>query len=169
MSSVFASVTGHRPDKIGQEWDHAGPRSRAVVDAFRRAIREHGVTHLIVGGALGVDTLAARAAYLEGVPYSVAVPFRGQESRWNSEAQARYRVMLDNAVKVRTVSGGGYSPAKMQSRNEFMVDHSHLVLAWWDGSPGGTANCLRYAVSRGVTAIQLHPQGPHIPDSAGQF
>ena len=109
---------------------------------------------------MGVDTLAARAAYLEGVPFYVAVPFKGQESRWPAEAQARYRVMLENAEGITVVSEGGYSPAKMQSRNEFMVDRAHLVLAWWDGSPGGTANCLRYALDRGVTAIQLHPTGP---------
>ncbi|WP_188052008.1 hypothetical protein [Azospirillum sp. Sh1] len=33
----------------------------------------------------------------------------------------------------------------MNTRNEWMVDHSDRLLALWDGSQGGTANCVRYA------------------------
>jgi hypothetical protein len=32
----------------------------------------------------------------------------------------------------------------MQIRNEWMVDHCTHVAALWDGSPGGTGNCIRY-------------------------
>lgn len=43
------------------------------------------------------------------------------------------------------VCSGRYAPEKMQRRNEWMVDHCTEVVALWDGTPGGTANCLRYA------------------------
>jgi uncharacterized phage-like protein YoqJ len=33
----------------------------------------------------------------------------------------------------------------LQKRNEWMVDHCDLLIAVWDGSEGGTANCVRYA------------------------
>jgi uncharacterized phage-like protein YoqJ len=33
----------------------------------------------------------------------------------------------------------------MQKRNEMMVDDCNLLLTLWDGSDGGTANCLGYA------------------------
>jgi uncharacterized phage-like protein YoqJ len=33
----------------------------------------------------------------------------------------------------------------MQTRNKWMVDHSDMVLSLWDGSAGGTANCIEYA------------------------
>jgi uncharacterized phage-like protein YoqJ len=33
----------------------------------------------------------------------------------------------------------------MQLRNIWMVDHADEVWAFWDGSKGGTANCVKYA------------------------
>lgn len=37
----------------------------------------------------------------------------------------------------------------MQSRNEWMVNRSNIVIALWDGSEkGGTYNCLKYAKSK---------------------
>ncbi len=35
---------------------------------------------------------------------------------------------------------------KLNIRNEWMVEHTGLIFAVWDGSQkGGTANCVRYA------------------------
>jgi uncharacterized phage-like protein YoqJ len=39
------------------------------------------------------------------------------------------------------ISRGGYEPWKMQVRNEWMIDRCDVLLALWDGSRGGTANC----------------------------
>jgi uncharacterized phage-like protein YoqJ len=54
------------------------------------------------------------------------------------------------------VSPGGYSPEKMQVRNMFMVDNANGILAMWDGTPGGTRNCLEYARSVGRPVLNLH-------------
>ena len=36
-----------------------------------------------------------------------------------------------------------------------MVDHSDLVLAYWDGSSGGTKNCIKYAIDSGVKVVNI--------------
>ena len=33
----------------------------------------------------------------------------------------------------------------MPTRNEYMVDLADKIIAVWDGSNGGTANCVKYA------------------------
>ncbi len=48
--------------------------------------------------------------------------------------------------------------AAMQWRNEFMVDHSQLILACFDGSPGGTANCLKDAETQGKPVVNTYPK-----------
>jgi len=58
---------------------------------------------------------------------------------------------------VVVVSEGGYSARNMQRRNEWMVDHSDKVLAVWDGSNGGTGNCVAYARSIGREIIRIDP------------
>lgn len=41
----------------------------------------------------------------------------------------------------------------MQRRNEFMVDNADMVLAYHDGSEGGTKNCVDYAKSQGAVVV----------------
>ena len=45
----------------------------------------------------------------------------------------------------------------MQKRNEYMVDLADRVIAVWDGSKGGTANCVKYAEKVGKEIIRIEP------------
>jgi len=95
--------------------------------------------------ALGWDQALAQAAVDMKIPFDAAVPFVGQESRWPAESAKRYRSLLSQARNVTVVCDGGYAAWKLQRRNIWMVDHCDAVLALWNGSDGGTANCVRYA------------------------
>ena len=53
---------------------------------------------------------------------------------------------------------GGYAAWKMQKRNQFMVDHSNLLIAVWDGSSGGTSNCVAYAKKIGLQIVLFNPK-----------
>jgi uncharacterized phage-like protein YoqJ len=55
------------------------------------------------------------------------------------------------------VCEGGYHPDKLQKRNIWMVDRSTAVLALWDGSKGGTANCVKYAEKVSVPVFNVWP------------
>ena len=45
-----------------------------------------------------------------------------------------------------------------QQRNEAMVNNANYVFAVWTGKPvGGTANCIRYALSQGKDVYNLCP------------
>lgn len=63
---------------------------------------------------------------------------------WPESSQQVYRDLRSKCAEVVIVCPGEYAPAKMQKRNEWMVRESDFILACWDGSPGGTANCVRY-------------------------
>jgi uncharacterized phage-like protein YoqJ len=158
MDPLIVAFTGHRPDKLGgygpsplQEWVRLRIRSKL------ETLRPSGV---ISGMALGVDTWAAEEAFLLGIPFVAAVPFKGQEARWPPESQARYRDLLARTFRTVYVSEPPYSVAKMQIRNQWMVDHCGKLIAVWDGSSGGTGNCVHYA-ERTLGAsniIRINPQ-----------
>jgi uncharacterized phage-like protein YoqJ len=38
-----------------------------------------------------------------------------------------------------------------------MVDNSKVVISFFDGSKGGTRNCLDYALSKNRTIYQINP------------
>lgn len=134
--------TGHRPEKLGGHSEQIHQRLR---DLARAALIHYGPSKVISGMALGWDTALAEAALDLGIPLVAAVPFAGQESRWPAASQERYRAILARATEVVIVSMGSYGVWKMQVRNEWMVDRCDKLLTLWDGSEGGTGNCVAYA------------------------
>ena len=46
---------------------------------------------------------------------------------------------------------------KMQTRNEWMVNHCDKLIAVWNGSDGGTGNCVNYAKSINKEIIYINP------------
>ena len=140
MSRIIAG-TGHRPNKLGGYTDYAWQRLLLTAE---RAIELLEPTTVISGMALGWDQALAMKAHEMGIPFIAAVPFVGQESVWPAQSKQRYYDLLSNAEDVVTVCSGGYSALSMQRRNEWMVDNCDGVLALWDGSSGGTGNCVNY-------------------------
>lgn len=143
---MIIAGTGHRPDKLPLGYH---PSMMRVMKRTIRSMLPDDVTEIISGMALGWDTALALVALEEGIPLVAAIPFVGQESRWKEADQKVHRQIVRRANRVVIVSKGGYSPAKMQTRNMWMVDAADRVLALWEGSDGGTANCVRYAEGEG--------------------
>jgi uncharacterized phage-like protein YoqJ len=174
---LAAMVTGHRKIvpahmEFGSPWPDQNRRVKQHHEALRwrmMQLVEHwhttaGYTDFISGMAIGADMVWAEAVMNvrdSGIPIRLiaAVPFKGQERLWSSDAQSNYRFILSNADHVEIVSSGVYSPKKMQTRNIWMVDRSLPVLAVWGGTKsGGTWNCIQYALRQGKWVVQLHPQ-----------
>lgn len=120
------------------------------------ALKELRPNEVISGMAQGYDQALAAAAITLSIPFTAAVPFRGQEEKWPLEAQETYRTILKRAKVVIYVSQGGYAASKMGTRNEWMVRRCDQLLALYDGtSLGGTANCILYAEKAGRPIINL--------------
>lgn len=77
---------------------------------------------------------------------------------WPQDAQRQYRALLGQASEVEVISTGPYTRRAMQARNEWMNVHADVVLALWNGSAGGTGNCVRHAVATGRLVLNLWPQ-----------
>lgn len=147
--------TGHRPDKLG------GYSHKVFYDLVDLAKVNFNVTKpdiVISGMALGWDMALATAAYSFGIPFIAAIPFAGQEQRWSSEEKLRYYDLLAKSTSKVYTSKGGYSNYKFQIRNMWMVDNSDVVLALWDGSEGGTYNCVKYAEQKKKPIVNLYEE-----------
>jgi uncharacterized phage-like protein YoqJ len=127
------------------------------MDQIRAALKKHRPLYGISGMALGADQDFIACCLDLKIPYVAAVPFVGQERVWRPAAQAVYRDLLSKAREVVVVSEGGYASYKMQVRNQWLIDHSNLLLAVFDGSPGGTANTVEYARRVGRTIEYIDP------------
>ncbi len=139
---MIVAFSGHRPQKVGGYGDT--PLRRAITSALRNILVELRPTLAISGMALGVDQWAAQLCIDLSIPFDAYVPFNGQESRWPDASKREYLALLRKARKIRVIANA-YSNAAFQRRNEAMVDDCDVLVAVWDGSAGGTANCVRYA------------------------
>jgi uncharacterized phage-like protein YoqJ len=134
--------TGHRMDKLG---GYNSIVYAKLVKLAEKYLIELNPERVISGMALGWDQALADATNNLKLPLIAAVPFQGQESVWPEVSQDKYFSILDKATDVVYVSEPGYFAEKMQIRNRWMVDQSDLILAIWNGSKGGTYNCIQYA------------------------
>lgn len=154
---IIRAATGHRPEKLG---GHDQKTRRALGALAVEALHDDPCDEMIVGMALGWDQAVASACVTLGIPFTAALPFRGQPNRWPEAAKARYFRLLEAAKTIVVI--GDEPPFSehqvnilMQRRNEWMVDRAEGMLALHDGSWGGTFNCLVYAKKRGVPVTNL--------------
>lgn len=155
---MIVAVTGHRPNKLGYEWDGHGPVSDKIRAWLRTQLNTLQPTGCISGMALGVDQIFAELCVEMGISFLAAVPCLGQDARWPPASQKRYRELIDKAFEVVYVTDEPYhNPECMQLRNEWMVDHCDLLLAVWNGSKGGTWNCIEYATSKNKRVLRFIP------------
>lgn len=156
MSIQACCFTGHRPQHF--PWKYNEGDLRCVMLKYRlkreivNAIKQDGIRHFLTGMALGVDIWAAEIVLSLRKQWPITleavIPCKGQDIRWHSESQERYRSILNQCDNVILLQEG-YTPDCFQRRNQYMVEHSNLVIAVWNGSPSGTGNTVAYAKCRG--------------------
>ncbi len=144
--------TGHRPNKLGGYGDDA---YAVLVHLAVMSLEDIKPDRVISGMALGWDMAIAEAAIRKRILLIAAIPFEGQESMWPQPSKDKYRELLDKCAVKKVICSPGYAPYKMQARNQWMVDNSNIILALWNGTSGGTANCVKYAEKRNVKIFNL--------------
>lgn len=164
MSIQTCCFTGHRPQSFS--WKYNEGNLRCIMLKFRlkreivRAIKRDGIQHFLTGMALGVDTWAAEIVLSlrkrRHVTLECVLPCHDQDARWPRESRERYQSILAQCDKV-TLLQTHYSPDCFNKRNHYLIDHSDLVIAVWNGSPSGTGSTVAYAAAQGKPVRQIHP------------
>lgn len=151
------AVTGHRPNKLGNEYDLVGPYSNHIFKKLQQVIDvyKHTQPYLLTGMALGVDMMWAKLAIMNNLSFIAYIPFNGQELNWPKKSQKLYHQLLSNAEEIIVCSPGSYTAQKMQIRNIKMVDDCNLLAGVWDGTQGDTANCINYAIFRRRSILRI--------------
>ena len=150
---LIIAGTGHRPNKLG---GYSEDIYTELIKLASMCIEKYKPSQIISGMALGWDQALSEAAIQYNIPLTAAIPFINQESKWPKLSQEKYKNILSRSTKIIT-SEGGYSACKMQLRNQWMVENCDAILALWDGSSSGTANCIEYANKLNRKVINIWP------------
>lgn len=137
------AFTGHRSERILQV--RMLYLYLDIVSQVRR-LYSLGYRYFLSGMAEGFDLLAAQAVADLKMKYTdirliAVVPFRRQSDRYRPENKSLYdRIMktADETVILRE----DYCKGCFHHRNDYLIDNSEIVLAYWDKHPyGGTYYC----------------------------
>lgn len=149
--STTASFTGHR--------DYDGRSDKALKDAIRGLYNE-GYRTFMSGMAAGFDLAAAEAVLslrneLPGIRLACIVPFEGHENRFEREDSGRFANIMDTADETVTLSDR-YTPYAYARRNDFLVDNSTAVIAYFSGRKSGTGYTVKRASAKSSRVINLY-------------
>ena len=150
--SKSLAFTGHRTVPVERQ-DEIRAR---LVEAVSVASKS-GITCFFSGMAMGFDLMAAETILsLKGrypdIRLIAVVPFRRQSCQWPSMEKERYQKIISQADQVIILS-----EHCLLRRNDFMLEHSCGVIAYYDGKPyGGTFYTCRKAGKRGMDIVNLY-------------
>lgn len=141
--------TGHRPDKM----DHGEKEIKPLLEKAIDEAIENGYVTFITGMAMGVDIWAAeivleRKKKNPNLHLICALPHPNFEKPRSMTEKMRYNKIIKKADFVKEINDH-YFRACYQVRNEWMVDHSNLIIAMFNGQKGGTKNTIDYAKRKG--------------------
>lgn len=158
------SFTGHRPSKLPWGYDEGA----ASCMEFKFRLREtleyligKGYADFMSGGALGFDMIASEIiiSLREKYPWVrliMVLPFDGQADKWTAEQQRRWSSIIESSDRVIHISHS-YDKGVYFRRNHYLVENADLLLAAYDGQPGGTAGTVAYAKRHGVKVARMLP------------
>lgn len=154
--AATAAFTGHR-------WYYSS-RKQCIMEKLEGCVREaykNGITNFISGMAIGFDLLAAELVLslkqdCPAITLTAALPFGEQASRFNERNKSRYYKCLSQADDIVILSNDYTSKCYLE-RDRFMVEHSSLLIACYDGrNKGGTFWTVNYAARIGKNVINIY-------------
>lgn len=152
------AITGHRPSKLGNDYEFTGEWMKNIKIEIQGIINREKPTEIIVGMALGVDTLFAIMAIENNIPFRACIPCNGQANKWTASSRKLYYELLNHPLcTIKQIHDGPYTDKCMQERNIYMVDECDKIIAVWDGTSGGTANCVSYAKAKDKEILRINP------------
>ena len=159
---ISCCFTGHRPEKLPWRYNERDPRCLSLKQRIAHAAEaayEEGYRHFLCGMALGCDlyfceTVLALRQHHPDVTVEAAIPCPTQAGTWALDQRERYETLV-RSCDFETLVSAKYTPYCMQRRDRYMVDHASLLIAVFDGTPGGTRYTMEYAISRRIFVVDL--------------
>jgi len=156
--------SGYRPEKLPWGADEGDLRCEALKMRLSEAAEKiflSGIRHFICGMARGSDmffcevVLCLREKH-GGITVEAAIPYEDHASGWREKDRDRHFYLTERCDYATYVSSE-YKRSCMLRRNRYMVDNSAVLLAVYDGKPGGTKYTIEYAMRRGLEIIEIVP------------
>jgi len=152
--SKTCSFTGHRTIPDGMD-EYLIKRIMDEVNCLYAL----GIKTFLAGGAIGFDTLAAKAVIEcreahDDIRLIIVIPCRGQARGWKQADIDTYERIKKLANDVIYLSEHYYRGC-MHSRNRYLIENSKTCICYLTQERGGTAYTVKYAKDKGLAVFNL--------------
>ena len=131
-------------------------------------IKSRGITVFYAGGAIGFDTVAAKAVLhlRDDLHYNIKLclilPCSNDEQTrdWSTCEKFEFKNILGRADTVEYTSKD-YHPSCMKIRNKALVDHATDICLCYleEGHKSGTSQTVNFAKEKGLEIINIYKKG----------
>ncbi len=147
---ITVSFTGHR--------DYDNLFNEALRERIR-ALYDEGFRIFLCGMARGFDLAAGECAIalreeLPGLQLKCIIPFAGQERSFSKCDRERFRQLAKMADETIVLSESYWAGA-YHHRNNYLADNASAIVAYYNGTSGGTHYTLHRAVKRGIHIFNI--------------
>lgn len=159
------AFTGHRSYR---------DEARALLPSVLESLYVRGYRNFLSGMAIGFDLAAAEAVVAlrrahSDVRLIAVVPFRNQSARFPADQRLLYERLLSEVDGVEILSET-YHRGCYARRNDFLVDHARVIVAWYDGTTGsGTHYTVERARARNRVIFDLRRPVPHLSEACAEL
>ena len=161
------SFVGCRAEKLPFGLDEEDPRCVDFISRLRGTIENliwQGYRHFISDGSLGAPMWAAELvlAFREQYPdllLEMVSPYDSRLDRWPDRERQRCERLFE-AADIITATGHAWTKSSLFERNRYLVNNADMLVAAYDGQPGGTDMVVRYARSIGIQVCRIQPVVP---------
>ena len=156
------AFTGHRSCKLKELTPDLFSSNLTIEESLEIEITKAincGYTTFLSGMAEGFDILAAECVSRlkrsnSAICLIAVIPFRGQDSRLSEVDRERYRQILESCDRSIVLSER-YFVGCYIVRNNFLIDHSSLIISNFNGTKGGTEYTVKRAIRRNYKVVIL--------------
>lgn len=157
------AFSGHRPNKIFSQGNpfNLEYEIRNQLYLTISKLHQQGYRNFITGMAAGFDLWAGHVVMLlkelkefSHIKLIAAVPYADQKKSLDEHEQKLYDQIMD-ATDHREILSQHKSSGCFYRRNDWMLEHSSVLVAYFNGTPGGTQYTVNHAKERGHKIINV--------------
>jgi nucleoside 2-deoxyribosyltransferase len=132
-------------------------------DHLTKLREEHGEITIYSGGANGIDQFWMEVGHYLGIQVVAILPFPSFDKLWPESGRKHLRELLDRCQEVRythtdaEITDKATAVQAMMDRDLDLVNACDELVAYWNGTKGGTAHTVGFAQKAGKPVSIFNP------------